>query len=327
MVEKVVVTVALAALAVLSSPYPAYAQQASTASRIGYLCPISRPETLEVFRQELHRRGYVEGKNIFVEYRSAEGDFQRLAQLATELVGLKVDAIVAERTQAALAARKATTTVPIVMVGVGDPLGAGLVASLSHPGGNVTGTSSVSSEVIGKQLQVLHELLPGASRVAVLWNPGNAVFQQQLLTEAKANAAQLRFQLQLVDARTPQEIDRAFMAIGKAKPDAVLVLADPLFVSQAKRIAGLAIEQRLPAVSGTRVFAEAGGVATYGFEVFDDYRRAAGYIDRILRGAKPADLPVEQSTRAELVINAKTARVLGLTIPKALSTRADQIIE
>jgi len=181
--------------------------------------------------------------------------------------------------------------------------------------------------VVGKQLEVLHELLPRTSRVATLWNPANLVFQQQLLTEAKATAAKLRIQLQLVDARTAQEIERAFVAISKAKADAVLVLADPVFVSHAKRIADLAIEHRIPTVGGTRAFAEAGVVATYGFEVFDDYRRAAAYVDRILKGASPADLPVERSTKVELVINAKTAKALGLTIPKALAARADQVID
>lgn len=248
-------------------------------------------------------------------------------ELATELVSLKVDIIVAERTQASLAAKKATATIPIVMVGVGDPLGSGLVASLAHPGGNVTGTSSVSTEVVGKQLEVLRELLPGVSRVATLWNSANPVFQQQLLTEAKATAAKLRIQLQLVEARTPQDIDRAFVAISKAKVDAVLVLADPVFVSHAKRIANLAIEHRIPAVSGVRAFAEAGVVATYGVDVSDDYRRAAAYVDRILKGARPADLPVERPTRFELVINAKTARALGVTISKALAARADQVID
>ena len=326
-VEKLLVTFAFAAVAVLASPLPADAQQTSTTARLGYLRPFPRPEGEETFRQELKRLGYEEGRNIVVEYRSADGHFERLPELAAELVRLKVDVIVAERTQASLAAKKATTTIPIVMIGVGDPLGSGLVATLSHPGGNVTGTSSVFPALVAKQLELLRELLPGVSRVAVLWNPANPVYQQQMLTEAKSAAARLRIQLDPAEAPTPRDIDRAFAAIRKPKAEAVLVLSDPLFVSHAKRIADLAIEHHIPAVSGARAFAEAGVIATYGFDAANDFRRAAAYVDRILKGAKPADLPVEQSTKVELVVNAKTAKKLGLTIPKALAARADEIID
>ena len=206
MLVKVCLICVLSAITALTSLPQADAQQPNTVARIGFLTPISRPESEDAFRQELHRLGYVEGKNIIVEFRSAQGNFERLPALAAELVNLKVDVIVAAVSQASLAAKKATTSIPIVMVAVGDPLKSGLVTSLAHPGGNITGTSSVSTEVVGKQLEVLRELLPGATRVATLWNPGNPTFQQQLLAEARISAERLRIQLQLFEARTPQDL-------------------------------------------------------------------------------------------------------------------------
>lgn len=314
-------------LGVLSAPLLADAQRPSKVSRVGYLTPISQPAREESFRQELRRLGYAEGQNILIEYRSAGGSFERLPDLAATLVSLKVDVIVAVVTQATLAAKKATSTIPIVMVGVSDPVRSGLVASLARPGGNVTGTSSVATDVVGKQLQLLREMLPKASRVAALWNPANPVFQKLQLGEATAAAANLRVQLEFIEARTPDELDRAFVVIAKQRTDALLVLADPVLYVHAARIADLAAKHRLPAVGAAREFADAGGLMTYGPNYSDAYRRAATYVDKILKGARPADLPVEQPTKFELVINAKTARALGVTIPQSLVMRADQVID
>jgi putative ABC transport system substrate-binding protein len=210
---------------------------------------------------------------------------------------------------------------------VADPVGTGLVASLARPGGNVTGTSTVAADVVGKQLELLHQVFPKASRVAVLWNPANRVFQQRLLREAKAAATKLRLQLHLVEARTPDDLDRAFAEFPGFHPDALLLLNDPLFQAHLGRIGVLATSQRLPTVSGARDYAEAGILVTYGPDYPEAWRRAATYVDRILKGARPGELPVEQTTRFELVVNARTARALGVTIPASVVARADHVIE
>ncbi len=314
--------------AVLSSTSLAtLAQKATRLPRIGYLAPSWNPYYEDVFRQELRRLGYVDGKGIAVEYRSADGDFTALPALAKQLVDLNVDVIVAQVTQAAIAASKATRTIPIVMIGVSDPVASGLVASLGRPGGNVTGTSAVAAGVVGKQLELLRDLLPGLAKVAVLWNPANAVFQQQQLKEAKEAAAELRMQLQLFEARSPAELDRIFAAIAQDRPAALLVLGDPIFVTAAKQVADLALQHRLPTVSGTRVLAEAGVLMTYAPDYQEAYRRAAGYVDRIIKGDKPVDLAVERSVRFELVINTITAARLGLTLPQPLLLRADHVVK
>lgn len=318
---------AAAALCASSAPLGVEAQQAARMPRIGFLSPSRRPANEEVFWQELGRLGYVDGKSITVEYRSSDGNFERLPDLAAELVALDVDLIVTYLTQASVAAKRATATIPIVMIAVSDPVASGLVASLARPGGNVTGTSTLSADVVGKQLELVRELLPGVSLAAALWNPANRVFQQQQLEQASAAAGRLRMQLKYFDARTPDEIDRAFPAMSKERAAVLVVLGDPLFASHARRIADLAVRHRLPTVSATRPFAEAGVMATYGPDFADAYRRAAAYVDRILKGAKPADLPVEQPTKFELIINAKTARTLGFSIPPSLVARADLIIE
>ncbi|MBI4638093.1 MAG: ABC transporter substrate-binding protein [Candidatus Rokubacteria bacterium] len=327
MIPRRPVLVAVAALGVLSVSLSADAQQLSKVSLVGYLTPIPQPAREEAFRQELRRLGYVEGQNIAIAYRSADGGFERLPDLAATLVGLKVDVIVAVVTQATLAAKKATSTIPIVMVGASDPVRSGLVASLGRPGGNVTGTSSVATDVVGKQLELLREMLPKASRVAALWNPANPVFQKLQLGEATAAAAKLRVQLRFVEVRMPDELDRAFAEIAKERTDALVVLADPVLYVHAARIADLVTKHRLPAVGAAREFADAGGLIAYGPNYIEAYRRAATYVDRILRGTKPADLPVEQPTKFELVINAKAARALGVTIPRSLVVRADQVME
>jgi putative ABC transport system substrate-binding protein len=302
------------------------AQQPARTARIGFLAPVSLPAREEVFRQELRRLGYAEGQNIAVEYRSADGRLERLPGLAADLAGLKVDIIVAVVTQAALAAKKATGTIPIVMIGVADPVGSGLVTSLARPGGNITGTSSVAADVVGKPLELLREVFPKLSRVTALWNSANPVFQKRVLEEARAAAATLRMHLQLVETRTPDELDRALAAIGRQRPDALFVLPDPMLTAHFAQIADFAVKHRLPAVSGSRQNAEAGALMTYGPDYAEGYRRAAAYVDRILKGDRPADLPVEQGTKFELVINARTARALGVTIPQALVLRADHLV-
>jgi putative ABC transport system substrate-binding protein len=295
--------------------------------RIGFLTPGAGAANEEPFWAELRRLGYVEGKNIAVEYRSSQGDFARLPAFAAELVRLKVNIIVAVVTQASLAAMQATATIPIVMIGVVDPVAAGLVSNLARPGGNITGTSGAGVDIVAKQLELVRTLLPNAARVAALWNPSNRVFQQQMLNQAMSTAPNLRLQLGTFEARTPDDLDGAFVAMSKDRPDALLILADPMLGSQAKRIADLAVRHRLPAVSMIRGYAEAGALATYGQSFADSYRRAAVYVDRILKGAKAGDLPVEQPTKVELVINLKTAKALGLTIPQSLMLRADELIQ
>ncbi len=325
--SRSLVLFAVLVLAVYSVPLASDAQRSAKVTRIGYLAPSSQPAREEVFRRELSRLGYVEGPDFAIEYRSANGSFERLPDLAAELVALKVDVLVAVVTQASLAAKKATDTIPIVMVGVSDPVGAGLVTSLARPGGNVTGTSALVATVVGKQLELLKELLPKASRVATLWNPANSVFQKVQLGEAQAAAAKLKVQLQLFEARSPEQLDRTFTLMAKQRPDALLILADPMFGAHWARIAELAARHRIPAASGTTDFAHAGGLITYGPDLLESYRRSATYVDRILKGGKPAELPIEQSTKFELVINAKAAAALGITVPRSLAGRADRMGE
>jgi len=313
-------------LGVLAMPLLSGAQRPTKVPRLGYLTATSQPARDEAFRRELRRLGYAEPQSIIIEYRSANGRLERLPDLAAELVGLKMDVIVAGATPAALAAKKATDTIPIVMAGVSDPVGSGLIASLGRPGGNVSGTSSLAAAVVGKQLELLHEVRPTVSQVAVLWNPANRVFQTQQLAEAKA-AAKLKVRLQIVEARTPDELDRALTTIAEQRTQALLVLVDSMFSPLAARIAEAAVKQRFPAVSGAKEYADAGMLLTYGPNFSDAYGRAATYVDKILKGARAADLPVEQATQFELVINARTARALGVTIPQSVVVRADYVLK
>jgi putative tryptophan/tyrosine transport system substrate-binding protein len=327
MSKKVVGLVIWAVLLALS--FPAGAQQAKKIPRIGFLASVSASsdaDRIEAFRLGLRELGYVEGQNVTIEYRWADGRFEQLPDLAAELVRLKVDVIVAVVTQASLAAKKATGTIPIVMVGVSDPVGSGLVASLARPGTNITGTSSMTAEIIGKLLELLKETLPKISRVAALWNPANPVFQALQLRETEVAARALGVQLQILEARGPDEIDRAFAAMVKERTKALLILGDPVFTSHRKRIADLAAKYRLPAVSGTREYVEAGGLMAYGPSFPDMHRRAATYVDKILKGTKPADLPVEQPKKFEFIINLKTAKQIRLTIPPNVLARADKVI-
>jgi putative ABC transport system substrate-binding protein len=321
------IVICLLTTALLSIVPFVQAQQAKKVSRIGFLSATSDDSRVEAFRQGLRQLGYVEGQNITIEYRWADGRFEQLPDLAMELVRLKVDVVVAVVTQASLAAKKATGTIPIVMIGVSDPVGSGLVFSLARPGANITGTSSMTAEIVGKQLELLKETLPKISRVAALWNPANPIFQAIQLRETKDAAEALGVQLQLLEARGPDEIDRAFAAMVKERTRALLVLNDPVFTAHRIRIADLSVKHRLPAMSGTLEYTEAGGLMAYGPSFPDMYRRAAMYVDKILKGTKPADLPVERPTKFELVINLKTAKQIGLTIPPNVLARADRVIK
>jgi putative ABC transport system substrate-binding protein len=308
-------------------PSVSEAQQPKKIPRIGFLSPTSDDSRVEAFRQGLRELGYQEGQNIIIEYRWAEGRFEQLPELAVELVRLKVDLVVAVVTQASLAAKKATRTMPIVMIGVADPVSSDLVASLARPGANITGTSSMTAEIVGKQLELLKETLPKISRVAVLWNPANPIFQAIQLRETEDAARALGVRLQLVEARGADEIDRAFKTVARERTRAVLILNDPVFTAHRKLTADLSAKHRLPAVSGTLEYTEAGGLMAYGPSFPDMYRRAATYVDKILKGAKPADLPIERPTKFELVINLKTAKQIGLTIPPNVLARADKAIK
>jgi putative ABC transport system substrate-binding protein len=317
-------------LGLLAAPLGAQAQQARKVYRIGFLLGGSQLDAVQVqeaFRQGLRDLGYVEGRNLSIEYRFAEGRLDRFPALAAELVSVKVDVIFAPGTAAAQAAMKSTATIPIVIATAGNPVGDRLIGSLARPGGNVTGLTMVAGpELGGKYLELLKEAAPGVSRVAVLGNPLTAP-HTALLKEARIASRALGLEIEPVSARRPDEIDGAFAAMSRARADGLIVLPDPVFLSLRARIADLASKARLPAMYGFREEAEAGGLMSYGASLPDLLRRAAVYVDKILKGAKPADLPVEQPTKFELVINLKTAKVLGLTIPQSLLLRADQVIE
>ena len=316
-----------ATLSLLAQPLAAEGQQSSKVSRIGLLMidsPVGNAPRLAAFQQSLRDLGYVEGRNLAIEYRWAEGRVERFPELAVQLVRLKVDVIVATSTPAALAARDATRTIPIVFVTAAEPVDSGLVASIAAPGGNVTGLALLAPEITARQLQLLKEAVPKVSRVAVLSNPANR-FTALLVKETEAAARLLGVRTHVLEVRGVG-LDAAFSALTKDRPDALLVLADPGFVVQRARIVEFANTSRLPAMYPHREYAEAGGLLAYGADLRDNYRRAAIYVDKILRGAKPADLPVELPTKFELVLNLKTAKVLGLTIPPSVLARADEAI-
>jgi len=308
--------------AVLVAPRAIGAEQIGKMPKVGFLgnAPFS-----QTFEQGLRALGYVDGNNIAIEYMSWELD-EQLPLRAAELVRHKVDVLVAGTTYGALAAKNATTTIPIVMVNVTDPVATGLVASLARPGGNVTGLSRVTLDLIGKNLELLTQAVPGVVRLAVLANPTHPL-HGTLLKSATHAAESLRLELKPVEAGAPKELDAVFAVIARARVNALLVLADGMFFDQRKRIADLALSNRLPSMFANSEHAEAGGLMSYAPSSVEPYRRAAYYVDRILKGAKPGDLPVEQPTKFELVINVKTAKALGLTIPPSLLLRADQVIE
>jgi putative tryptophan/tyrosine transport system substrate-binding protein len=315
----------------LAAPLAVEAQQASKVARIGYLGdPLTfGAHVLEAFRQGLRDLGYVEGRNLVIEYRDAEGKLERLPALAAELVALTVDVIVAAGTPQALAAKQATKTIPIVFPAVADPVATGLVTSLARPGGNVTGLTGLAPELVGKCLEQIKQVVPKVSRVAVLWQPGayGERTEKDMLKRAEVAGRALGMRLQVVEARGPVDFDRAFSDVTSARAGALTVFGTVTFANERRRLVDLAAKNRLPAVYPWKVFVDAGGLMSYGPNLADLYRRAATYVDKILKGAKPGDLPVEQTTKFELVINLKTAKALGLTIPPSLLQRADQVIE
>jgi putative ABC transport system substrate-binding protein len=310
--------------------FPAQAQQTTKIPRIGYLALASLAALstrIELFRQGLRELGYVEGKNIIIEFRSAEGKLDRLPAVAAELVRLKVDIIVTPGAAGTRAAKEATVTIPIVMTQVGDPVGSGFVASLARPGGNITGLSTLAPELSGKRLELLKEVVPKLSRVAVFGTstlPDNS----QRLREVELAAGAFGVKLQYLDVLDPKDIETAFRAASKGRAEAVLMMASgPVLNPRQKEILELAVKSRLPVIYTGRSFVEAGGLMTYGVNIDDLDRRAATYVDKILKGAKPADLPVEQPKKFEFIINLKAAKQIGLTIPPNVLARADKVIK
>ena len=310
--------------------FSAHGQQARKVPRIGYLGVTSafdRPPLLNAFRLGLRELGWIEGQNIVIDYRFAEGRLDRLPDLAAELVQLKVDVIVSLGTQGVTAAKNATKTIPIVMIGVRDPVGIGLIASLARPGGNVTGVSgSAGLAIVTKQLELLKDTSPNIRRVAILSNPANA-YHQLAMNELNVAATSLGVELQLLEASGPNEFEGAFGAMAKDPVGALLVLSDVIFNDHRARLVDLAAMNRLPTAYGIRESVEAGGLMSYGPSFLEFFRRSTTYVDRILKGDKPADLPVEQPTKFELVINLRAAKTLGIEIPPTLLSRADEVIE
>jgi len=322
--------------AILEAPFVANAQQAGKIHRIGFLGTLPTSPYDEVFRQGLREVGYVEGQNIVIERRYSEGKVERLADLAAELVRLKVDVIVVDTCGAPLnAASQATSTIPIVVAACNDDLVAtGLISSLARPGGNITGLSELTPELGAKRLELLKEAVPRVKRVAVLWNPtysqrfsGSFRFWSSDWVEVRAAAQALGITLQSVEIPGPDDFDTAFSAMTRERAEALIAFSDPLIVFHGRRITDLAAKNRLPAVYASREVVDAGGLMSYGASSTDMFRRAAVYVGKILKGAKPADLPVEQPTKVELVINLKTAKALGLTIPPSVLGRADEVIQ
>jgi putative ABC transport system substrate-binding protein len=313
----------------LAPPVP-QAQQVGKVYRIGYLSNSSstaNPHLFEAFRQGLRELGWVEGQNISIDPRFAEGRSDRLADLAAELVRLKVDIIITTSTPATLAAKNATGTTPIVAANFGDPVGLGLIESLARPNGNITGLSfSVGVETFGKELELLKEIAPEFRRVAVLSNPTNP-YHAPAISNVKVAAQALKVELQLLETRGSNEFDGAFAAMSKERAGALLVVTDPIFVLHRARLADLASKNRLPSMYGMGEYVKAGGLIPYGPNLSDRFRHAATFVDKILKGAKPADLPVQQPTKFELTINLRTAKTLGLTVPPSLLARADEVIE
>ncbi len=323
--------IVLLAVAFLVLPAPGEAQQAASLPRIGFLAPSSLsdprvPPYIRAFQQGLRELGYVEGQNIAFEFRWAEGQYERLPGLAAELVRLKVNIIVAAGPNAIQAAKQATATIPIVMAAVADPVATGFVASLAHPGGNITGISNMLPDLVGKQLELLKEVLPAVSRVALLGNPANPA-NASLAQQGQDAARTLGVRLQPLWARDPSEIDSAFTATTTGRADALIVLTDTMLLDHRTRITDHAFRRRLPTVFGVSQFVEVGGFLAYGPSLAEGYRRAASYVDKILKGAKPADLPIAQPATFELVINLKAAKALGLTIHQAVLLRADRVIQ
>jgi putative tryptophan/tyrosine transport system substrate-binding protein len=315
----------------LAAPFRAFAQQQGKVWRVGFLLSrhvdfVDSDYSFGPFMQGMRELGYVEGNNLVVEWRSAEGKYERVPELATELVNLKVDVIVAAGTPATRALEKATTTIPIVMVGIGDPVASGFVRNLARPERNITGFSILGADISPKLLEMVHTMAPKVSRVAVLVHPANPAHAAEL-ARIEVAARNRSIRILRAEAGSPKEIDDAFSLIRQQNPVAVIVLLDPFFQTQKKQIVELMAKHRLPSIAGYFEYVEAGGLMSYGANISDPYRRAANYVDKILKGAKPSELPVEQPTKFELVINGKTAKALGLKIPQSLLIMADKVIE
>jgi putative tryptophan/tyrosine transport system substrate-binding protein len=327
--KKAAVPSILVAVVLLALGVTAEAQQPKKIPRIGFLAapyPSDRAEKNDWFRQGLRDLGYIEGKNIAIEYRYAEGKADRLPTLAAELVGLNVDVILTSSTPSVLAVKKATSTIPIVFVAINDPVASGLVTSLARPGGNITGLTILGPELSGKRLELLKEAVPKATRVAFLWNSANPA-QGLLWKESQAAAQELRLQLQSLEVRSSNDFDSAFEAVLRERSQALITVPEPLINTHLKRIVEFAAKNRLPAMYANALFVDAGGLMSYAPDYSAQYRRAATYVDKILKGAKPADLPVEQPTKFEFVVNLKAAKQIGLTIPPNVLARADRIIK
>ena len=312
----------------LATPLAAVAQQGKRV-RIGFLSgnpPSDTRDAFDAFRMKLRDLGYVEGQNLLIESRYADAIYERLPQLVGELVRLRVDVIFTYGTPGSLAAKHATTTIPIVFAGVADPLEIGLVAALSMPGANVTGVTSNNPELSAKRVSLLKEGVPAASRLAVLANPEFKI-TPSMVTETTVAARALGVEVKVVETRRPQDLAKAFEAMSAAKANALVVLVDPMFIAERRRIAELALSSRIPAMYHLRQFVEAGGLISYGVEYTEAFQQGAVLVDKVLKGAKPAELPVEQPWRFALTINLRTAKALGLTIPQSLLLRADQVIE
>jgi putative ABC transport system substrate-binding protein len=303
------------------------AQHPASPRHIGFLLVARSPESKEAqaFRQGLRDAGYAEGRDVVTEWRSANGDYDRIPELAADLVQRKVDVIVVEATLATQAVKRATSTIPIVLAVVADPVGSGLVANLARPGGNVTGLSLMVADLSAKRLQLLKEAIPRLTRVAVLWNPATP-YHPRVVDELKAVAPSLAIELSFVGARTPEEFGPAFSAVSRAHAQALYVLDDAFFFVHRRTLLKLALKARLPVIYSQRNFPDAGALMSYGPNIEDLFRRSAGYVAKILKGAKPGDLPIEQPTKFEFVVNLKTARALGLTIPESVLLEADEVI-
>lgn len=325
MKSRTAVLIVLLALGILAVPLAAEAQQPTKVRRIGVLWPVADDANLEVFRKALRELGHVEGQDILLEYRYARGKDELLPDLAAELVRLKVDLILTWGVTAARVAKKATTTIPIVNGSMSDPVGAGLVPSLARPGGNLTGLTSQTPVLSGKRVELIKEMVPRLSRVAVLSTPNPTA--RLGLRETEVAARSMGLTLQALEVRGPNDFDAAFSAMARERAEALIVLADLMFVHHLKRLADLAAKHRLPTTHFSQEFVEAGGLMSYSPSFSDMFGRAAIYVDKILKGAKPADLPIEQATKFELVINLKTARALGLTVPQSALVLADRVIE
>jgi putative ABC transport system substrate-binding protein len=312
---------------VLAAPFASFAQQSDKVWRIGYLALTSGPDEWDAaFRDQLRALGYVEGRNLRIEFRWAAGKQERVQELAEELVRLNVDAIVTRSTFVAAAAKRATSTIPIVMANASDPVGNDVIASLAHPGGNVTGMTQNSTELVGKRLQLLRELVPKSRRFAVLAWKKDAK-EGLFIKEIRAAAKRMDVALVLQRVDTPEELAPAFSVMQRERAQALIVEISPLFTSNRKRIAELAAQHHLPSMFESRNMVDSGGLISYGASFLEMHRRAAFYVDRILKGAKPADLPVEQPTKFEMIINLKTGRALGLTIPQSILVQADELIQ